>query len=99
MVTNRFKAIVAQNLFCVFQFFFIYSMKIACNEKRVNTFDIILMANSTTLLASVIAVLAFGSKMSIDKRYRMALLIRCVVGGALGIACFSLGAVLIPMTL
>ena len=74
-------------------------MKIACNEKRVNTFDMVLIANSTTLFASILAVLIFGSKMSIDKRYRMALLTRCVIGGALGIACFSLGAVLIPMTL
>ena len=99
IVTNRVKAIVAQNLFAVFQFLYICGTKIACNQKRVNAFDMMLFSNSSMVVVTGFSVVLFGTQLSIDRRYRAALLTRCVVGGAIGLACFSFGAVLIPITL
>ena len=95
--TNRLKAVIATNLQAVMQFSFICGTKIACNEKGVNAFDIVLFANVISLVGSTIFSLCTGKGFIVAKELRGALITRSVIG-LIGLTAFTFGAVLIPIT-
>ena len=96
--TNRLKAVIATNLQAMMQFVFICGTKIACNEKGVNAFDIVLFANLISLVGSTIFSLCTGKGFIVAKELRGALITRSVIG-LIGLTAFTFGAVLVPITL
>ena len=57
--TNRCKAILASNFWSLFQFAVICLSKVACNDKGVNAFDIVLWDSTFSIVLAAILILAF----------------------------------------
>ena len=95
--TNRFKAILAINLAAITTVAFISVTKIACNEKGLNSLDIIVFANIDSLVLTVIYSISVKESFSVEKKHRCALFTRSVTG-LVGLMTITLGAALIPVS-
>ena len=95
--TNRCKAIIAINISAIFTVSLISVTKVACNEKGLNSFDIVVFANLMSLICSTIFSYFTGKSFNIEKDLRWTLFFRALAG-FIALVSLTLGAALIPIS-
>ena len=98
--TNRCKAIIASNMCSICGIAVMCISKIACNEKGVNGFDIVVFEILFSLMASFMFVLLFMNMQSlkVQPELRVNLFVRCLVG-LVSLMSFTVGAALTSITI
>ena len=95
--TNRFKAIVAMNIYAILIVLEVVAIKKTVNEKKVNVFDLILILNCFSIVVTALGVPLLGDSFTIPKETRCIFFSRAF-NGFLLTTCFFVGGTLVSIT-
>lgn len=96
--TNRRRAIIWINVFCVFEFGYVTLIKVAVNSKGIDPLDICLARMLVLIGGSWLISLCTGVSFRLEPHDRCWMILRGLLC-ATGITCMTYGIAMIPLTL
>ena len=96
--TNRRKAIIFINLYCICAFAYGVVTKFSINKHNVNALDVCLIRTFCMIVSSVILVLVMRVSIRIEEKDRWMLLFRSLLG-TIGFSFNCFGIAMVPLTI